>query len=69
MKKEFLAFALVTISLHIWAVPATPYPIEMTQPDGTTLTVFLHGDEYYSYYSLPDGTPLRRLESGFFQKD
>lgn len=69
MKKLFLAFAFVFISLHIWAVPATPYPIEMTQPDGSTITVCLHGDEYYSYYALPDGTPLRRLESGFFQKD
>ncbi|MGN0235114.1 MAG: M6 family metalloprotease domain-containing protein [Paludibacteraceae bacterium] len=69
MRKIFFTIAFAFVCLHISAVPAAPYPIEMTQPDGSTITVYLHGDEHYSYYSLPDGTPLRRMESGFFQKD
>jgi M6 family metalloprotease-like protein len=41
----------------------------VTQPDGTTITVRLHGDEYHSYYTTEDGTPLRRLDNGFFVED
>ncbi|MGM9825015.1 MAG: M6 family metalloprotease domain-containing protein [Paludibacteraceae bacterium] len=69
MKKLLFTLAFAFVCLHISAVPAAPYPIEMTQPDGSTITVYLHGDEHYSYYTSADGTPLRRMESGFFQKD
>ena len=69
MKKLLFTCAFALVCLHISAVPASPYPIEMTQPDGSILTVYLHGDEHYSYYSLPDGTPLRLMETGFFQID
>ena len=69
MKKLLFTLAFAFVCLHISAVPAAPYPLDMIQPDGSTITVYLHGDEYYSYYTAVDGTPLRRMESGFFQKD
>lgn len=57
------------MSVSLWAVTATPYPFCVTQPDGTTITVRLHGDEYHAYYTTVDGTPLRRLDNGFFVED
>lgn len=57
------------MSASLWAVTATPYPFSVTQPDGTTITVRLHGDEYHAYYTTVDGTPLRRLDNGFFVED
>ena len=46
MKKLLFTCAFALVCLHISAVPASPYPIEMTQPDGSILTVYLHGDEH-----------------------
>lgn len=57
------------MSVSLWAVTATPYPFSVTQPDGTTITVRLHGDEYHAYYTTVDGTPLRHLDNGFFVED
>ena len=37
------------------AVPATPYPVKVTQPDGSELTVRLNGDEFYHFYTTDDG--------------
>lgn len=49
MKKLFtiiLAALLFAVSFNAYAVPAYPYPIKVTQPDGTVITIRLHGDEY-----------------------
>lgn len=48
------------------AVPAYPFPITIHQPDGTTLTVRLRGDEYYHYHVTEDGYPIVRNEQGVF---
>ena len=69
MKKLLFCLCAIASSLSLWAVTATPYPFTVTQPDGTTITVRLHGDEYHSYYTTEEGTPLRRLENGFFVED
>ena len=69
MKKLLLTSMLCLLSLSLWAVTASPYPFEVTQPDGSTMMVKLVGDEYYAYYTTEDGTPLRRLDNGFFVED
>lgn len=69
MKKILLTVALFFLTLPIWAVIATPYPFEITLPDNSTKMVYLVGDEYHSYYTTVDGTPLRRLDNGFFVED
>ncbi len=69
MKKCLFVVLMWTVSVGLLAVPATPYPIEMSQPDGSTVVVYLHGDETYSYFTRADGTPLRRMENGFFTED
>ena len=69
MKRILFCLCAIAFSVSLWAVTATPYPFTVTQPDGTTITVRLHGDEYHSYYTTEDGTPLRRLTNGFFVED
>ena len=69
MKKIFLALCACVCSLNLLAVPASPQPITVTQPDGSVLTVRLMGDEFHSYYTRLDGTPIRRDAKGFWIDD
>ncbi|MEI7504606.1 MAG: hypothetical protein WCJ61_15115, partial [Paludibacter sp.] len=53
-----LIMALILPILSLFSVPATPYPITITQPDGTELTIRLHGDEHFNYKTTLDGYTL-----------
>ena len=64
MKKIFGIFGLCLLSITANAVIATPDPIEVTQPDGKTIKIRLVGDEFHSYCTLLDGTPIRRNKKG-----
>ena len=57
MKKFYLiSFACIFFAgIKLFAVPAIPTPIEVTQPDGTTLTIRLIGDESFHYTTTLDG--------------
>ncbi|MDD3079791.1 MAG: M6 family metalloprotease domain-containing protein [Paludibacter sp.] len=70
----FTILILLTISnsTKIFAIRAYPYPISITQPDGSKLTILLHGDENYRYRTTEDGYLIKKAENGFFtyqQKD
>lgn len=69
MKKIGLLLSACLLSLTALAVIATPEPIEVTQADGSVVTVKLVGDEFHSYYTLMDGTPVRRTDKGSFVPD
>jgi len=43
---------------YVNAVPAYPKPIEYKQPDGTTVTLTLKGDEHLSWAVTPDDCTL-----------
>jgi M6 family metalloprotease-like protein len=51
------AISIVPIS-HLFAVRATPYPITITQTDGTKITFRLLGNEHSHYRATLDGYPL-----------
>lgn len=63
MKRIILFLSVVSIALvllmfpfiRVYSVPAYPYPITVTQPDGTPITLKLHGDEFFSYETTEDG--------------
>ena len=48
------------------AVPADPTPALVTQPDGSKLTVVLHGDEFCNYLTTVDGYTVVKNESGYY---
>ena len=48
------------------AVPADPTPVQVHQPDGSTLTVVLHGDEFFNYLTTSDGYTVVKNEKGFY---
>ena len=59
--KHFLATLtfLFVGSLTLLAVPAYRGPIQMTQADGTTKTVYRHGDEHFNYITDANGQWLK----------
>lgn len=48
------------------AVKAYPRPITITQPDGSTITVRIHGDESFHYTTTIDGFLLEKDKAGYF---
>lgn len=59
-----LIIILSIITVKLSAVPATPYPIKITQPDGSEITVYLKGDEYFRYKTTLDGYLLAENDKG-----
>ena len=52
----------------IFAVPALPRLLKITQPNGAKFKAYLRGDEYFSWWESEKGTVLfRNLESGYFE--
>lgn len=49
------------------AVKAYPRPVTITQPDGTKITVRIHGDESFHYTTTIDGFMLEMDKAGFFR--
>ena len=48
--KKLLSLVTVAIAcLQALAIPAHPGTTAMPQPDGTMITIELHGDEYYCF--------------------
>ena len=69
MKRILLLLAVSLTTALAWAVKADPTPIVVTQPDGTRLTVVLHGDEHINWYSTLDGVLLVQTNAGYFVAD
>ncbi len=49
------------------AVPAYPHPIEFRQPDGSTLTIRLRGDEKVNWAETPDGYSILVTSEGYYE--
>jgi M6 family metalloprotease-like protein len=63
----FLLLALVASVFAAKAVPATPHPVKYRQPDGSVITVYLHGDEFY-HYATSEGKVVALGKDGFFRR-
>lgn len=66
MKRISLLVTLLIIAVATWAAKALSIPIIVTQPDGTELTVFNHGDEDLHWYTTTDGVILYHSGSYFY---
>ena len=48
--------------------PASPFPIKTTQPDGTEIAIFKHGDERLNWVEGPKGYSLAKNEhTGYWE--
>lgn len=67
MKKFLLSvFATLFMAMSVFASKANSEPFTVKQSDGTELTVVLHGDEHFHWYSTLDGVILARAGGQFF---
>lgn len=66
LKLVLFAGLISCLSVQLQAVPAYPYPVKVNQPDGTTLTVVLKGDEFFKYHQTEDGFLLVKDIQGVF---
>ncbi len=67
MKRNlFLLFIMGLLCLTARAIPADPTPITVTQPDGSTVTVKLHGDEFFHFMTTLDGYTVLKNKSGYY---
>jgi len=56
---KILALIVLLFSFtQLFAIPASPYPIAVTQPNGTILKIRLRGDEFFNYKTTLDGFAL-----------
>ena len=68
MKKIFSILSLfLCVSISLMAVPSYSGLLTRTQPDGTTINYYLHGDEYFNFYSSEDGYLIVLNENGVFE--
>lgn len=66
MRKYLFTFFLSAImAIAAYAVPAKPALLIKTFSDGTALSVYLHGDEAFHYYTTTDDYPLLPDEKGW----
>ncbi|MDR0683188.1 MAG: M6 family metalloprotease domain-containing protein [Dysgonamonadaceae bacterium] len=64
----YLTFTLLLVVPHqVNAVSAYPYPIEYKQPDESTITIVLKGDERVHWATSVDGYTLLLSSTGFYE--
>jgi len=71
MRKIYFALiyaVLLCLSQTVSAVPAKPGKQIITQPDGSKITVTLHGDEWFHYMTDENGNILEKNDAGYLVK-
>ena len=66
MKTILLLCLFTLLSLSTWAAPAWPFPFKVKQPDGTVLTVRLHGDEHFNWVTTTDDILLTTKDNAYY---
>ena len=66
MKKTVLI--LITLLCHLASHASTgwPYPITVSQPDGTQLTIRINGDADFNWVSTLDNVVLKQVGNGYY---
>jgi len=63
----FLFVILIAFSQSAFGVAAYPYPVEITQPDGTKITIIQKGDEFVKWAQTVDGYSIMRNSKGVYE--
>ena len=67
MKKLSILVFIFTMATAAWAVPARRTGVIVTQPDGTQITVYQHGDEHFHWQTNEKGEWIELDENGFYR--
>lgn len=67
MKKIGLIVLLSAIVGSVWAVPARRGGLVVTQPDGSELTIYQHGDEHFHWLTNKQGEWLSMDTDGYYR--
>jgi len=67
MKKYLILLALIAVHTTAWAVQAWRSPIQVSQPNGATLTILLQGDEHHHLQTTTDGFALATDAQGYLR--
>ena len=67
MKKIGLLIVFSALVCAVWAVPARRGGMVVTQPDGTEVTVYQHGDEHFHWMTNEKGEWLKLDENGYYR--
>ena len=67
MKKLGLLIVFSALVCSAWAVPARKGGIVTTQPDGSQITVYQHGDEHFHWITNEKGEWLKMDNDGFYR--
>lgn len=67
MKKIGLLIVFGALVCAVWAVPARRGGLVVTQPDGTEVTVYQHGDEHFHWMTNEKGEWLKLDENGYYR--
>lgn len=58
VRRLLLFVGLLLMSVSTFAIKARPCPIFVEQEDGTTITIYLIGDEKFHFFITEDGIPI-----------
>ena len=50
----------------LWACPGYRKPVDVKQPDGTIVTLLMHGDEFLNFMTTSDGYTVVKGEDNFY---
>lgn len=67
MRSICLIFFLILTLNTAMAVKAPPYPVQVRQPDGSIITLYIRGDELYRYCMDAYGRRMVKGTDGFFR--
>jgi hypothetical protein len=63
----FILVILIVFNHTAFGVSAYPYPVEITQPDGTKITIIQRGDESVKWAQTVDGYSILRNSRGIYE--
>ena len=67
MKKILTTTLVFFIAAIVWAIPARKNGVTITQPDGSTVTVYQHGDEHFHWQTNEKGEWIKLDDNGFYR--
>lgn len=66
MRKFLTILSLILFAHNLFASRAVPYPVKVTQPDGSVITITKHGDEFFNYTTDSQGYPIAQADDQYY---